>query len=53
MFNNMMYDIQSETVKHIFRTKFGVQIVSQNPSGEIFDNAEATIMMDDINKKES
>ena len=28
MFNNMMYDIQSETVKHLFRTKFGIQIVT-------------------------
>lgn len=28
LFNNMMYDIQGETVKHLFRTKFGVQIVN-------------------------
>lgn len=28
LFNNMMYEIQGETVKHIFRTKFGVQIVN-------------------------
>ena len=53
MFNSMMYDIQSETVKHIFRTKFGVQIVSQNPTGDPFENPEATIMMDDVNKKDS
>jgi len=26
-FNQMMYDIQSETVKHIFRIRFGVQFV--------------------------
>ncbi|MCR5261057.1 MAG: preprotein translocase subunit SecA [Candidatus Gastranaerophilales bacterium] len=31
LFNRMMYDIQSETVKHIFRSKFGIQIV--NPTG--------------------
>ena len=29
LFNRMMYDIQSETVKHLFRTRFGVQIVNQ------------------------
>ena len=28
MFNNMMYEIQSDTVKHLFRTKFGVQVVN-------------------------
>lgn len=28
LFNKMMYEIQGETVKHIFRTKFGVQIVN-------------------------
>jgi len=27
MFNKMMYEIQSETVKHLFRTRFGVQVV--------------------------
>ncbi len=26
-FNTMMFDIQSETVKHIFRVKFGIQFV--------------------------
>ena len=30
LFNSMMSDIQSETVRHLMRTKFGVQIVSQN-----------------------
>lgn len=30
LFNNMMHDIQSETVKYLFRTKFGVQIINQN-----------------------
>lgn len=53
MFNNMMYDIQSETVKHLFRTKFGIQIVSpsqlRTPDG--FINPEQTIMMD--NKEEN
>ena len=28
LFNNMMSDIQSETVKHLFRTRFGIQIVN-------------------------
>lgn len=28
LFNKMMFEIQSETVKHLFRTKFGVQIVN-------------------------
>lgn len=28
LFNQMMFEIQGETVKHIFRTKFGVQIVN-------------------------
>ena len=32
LFNKMMYEIQSETVKHLFRTRFGVQIVgAQDP----------------------
>lgn len=42
LFNNMMFDIQSETVKHLFRTKFGIQIVSP----EQMNNPEETIMMD-------
>lgn len=29
LFNNMMYEIQSETVKYLFRTRFGVQIVNR------------------------
>ena len=29
LFNNMMFDIQSETVKHLFRTKFGVQVIER------------------------
>ncbi len=28
LFNKMMYEIQGDTVKHIFRTKFGVQIMN-------------------------
>lgn len=28
LFNKMMYEIQGDTIKHIFRTKFGVQIVN-------------------------
>ena len=36
----MMYEIQSETVKHLFRTRFGVQIVNNNPESqedEVYD----------------
>ena len=29
LFNNLMYEIQSETVKYLFRTRFGVQIVNR------------------------
>ncbi len=47
MFNNMMYEIQSETVKHLFRTKFGIQVVSPEqaniPMNEI--EPEQTIIM--------
>ncbi|MCM1339000.1 MAG: preprotein translocase subunit SecA [Muribaculaceae bacterium] len=31
LFNRMMYEIQSDTVKHLFRTRFGVQVVNHNP----------------------
>lgn len=53
LFNNMMYDIQSETVKHLFRTKFGIQIVTPEQYGmpEGFENPEQTIIMD--NKDEN
>lgn len=27
LFNKMMFEIQSETVQHLFRTKFGIQVV--------------------------
>ena len=47
LFNNMMYDIQSETVKHLFRTKFGIQIV--NP--EHLNEPNELIMGDDNNKE--
>ena len=30
LFNNMMYEIQSETVKYLYRTRFGVQIVNRD-----------------------
>ncbi len=30
LFNNMMHEIQSETVRHLFRTKFGVQFINQS-----------------------
>ena len=47
LFNNMMYDIQSEFVKHLFRTKFGVQIVQREEvetnlsrAAEEFDSSE-------------
>lgn len=32
LFNKMMYEIQSDTVKHLFRTRFGVQIVPNSSS---------------------
>lgn len=35
LFNNMMYEIQGETVKHLFRTKFGVQIVNMQDESVI------------------
>ena len=31
LFNKMMYEIQSDTVKHLFRTRFGVQVVNSAP----------------------
>jgi len=36
LFNSMMSDIQSETVRHLMRTKFGVQIMSAD-NNEITD----------------
>lgn len=29
LFNNMMFEIQKDTVRHLFRTKFGVQVVNR------------------------
>ncbi len=29
LFNNMMFEIQKDTVRHLFRTKFGVQIINR------------------------
>lgn len=31
LFNKMMFEIQGDTVKHLFRTKFGIQIVGPEP----------------------
>ena len=31
MFNKMMYEIQADTVKHLFRTKFGIQVMGEGP----------------------
>ena len=28
LFNKMMYEIQADTVKHLFRTKFGIQVMN-------------------------
>ena len=30
LFNKMMYEIQSNTVKYLFRAKFGIQFVSDD-----------------------
>lgn len=35
LFNKMMFEIQGETVKHLFRTKFGVQIVNMQDESVI------------------
>lgn len=35
LFNKMMFEIQGETVKHLFRTKFGVQIVNMHDENVI------------------
>ena len=42
LFNKMMFDIQSETVKHLFRTKCGIQVVTP----EQMEIPQETIMMD-------
>lgn len=36
LFNKMMYEIQGDTVKHLFRTKFGIQVIGpSNDEGEM------------------
>ena len=32
LFNKMMYEIQGDTVKHLFRTKFGIQVMDEPPT---------------------
>ena len=32
MFNKMMFEIQGDTVKHLFRTKFGIQVMGEPPA---------------------
>ena len=32
MFNKMMYEIQEDTVKHLYRTKFGIQVLDEPPN---------------------
>ena len=46
LFNKMMYEIQSDTVKHLFRTRFGVQIVN---SGQSMPQDDVPPMLDDEN----
>ena len=54
LFNTMMFDIQSETVKHLYRTKFGIQIVTPDqfnmPEEEVIP--QKTIMMDENSKED-
>ncbi|MBE7706680.1 MAG: preprotein translocase subunit SecA [Cyanobacteria bacterium SIG30] len=40
LFNEMMAEIQSETVRHIFRAKFGVQVVENEPINMPQENHE-------------
>ena len=40
MFNKMMLDIQTETVMHIFRSKFGIQIVNQPAPHDMLEDGE-------------
>ena len=40
MFNKMMLDIQTETVMHIFRSKFGIQIVNQPAPPDMLQDGE-------------
>ncbi len=34
LFNKMMYEIQGDTVKHLFRTKFGIQVIGPSTDEE-------------------
>ncbi|MGN0015577.1 MAG: preprotein translocase subunit SecA [Candidatus Gastranaerophilaceae bacterium] len=47
LFNRMMYEIQSETVKHIFRSKFGIQIINPEPMEEIYNNIAQSVQLND------
>ena len=38
LFNKMMYEIQSNTVKYLLRTKFGIQFVSDNGDVQVIEN---------------
>ena len=38
LFNKMMFEIQSNTVKYIFRAKFGIQFVSDDGDVEVIDS---------------
>ena len=35
LFNRMMFEIQSETVKHLFRTKFGIHVVNHDEEMDV------------------
>ena len=37
LFNRMMYEIQSDTVKHLFRTRFGIQVLNSDMDGHDFE----------------
>ena len=37
LFNKMMYEIQSNTVRYLFRAKFGIQFVSDDGGVEVFE----------------
>ncbi len=39
LFNKMMYEIQSETVRHLFRAKFGFQIINMD-SNEVVEEKQ-------------
>ena len=35
LFNKMMYEIQGDTVKHLFRTKFGIQVIGSSDENDL------------------